>query len=117
MSAGIIWYRIRSVDQDGKSVVSGTRMIRISGNSERGFGLILYPNPVIRELSITIPANWQNKMLIYEIVNSDGKVLSRLQRTNSSQTEILNMQSIAPGSYYVLVKCGGMILSEKLNKL
>lgn len=117
MSAGMVWYRIRSVDQDGKTMVSGTRMIRISGNSDKAARLSLYPNPAIQALSITIPANWQNKLLTYEIVTIAGQVVNRVQRKNSSQTETLNIQSVAAGNYFVLVRCEGQVISEKLVKL
>lgn len=117
MSAGIIWYRIRSVDQDGRSMVSGARMIRISDNSDMNPGLILYPNPVKRELSISIPANWQDKILLYEIVTISGQVVNRFQRKSSSQTEVLDIQSLAAGHYSVLVRCEGKVISERLIKL
>ena len=117
MSAGMVWYRIRSVDQDGKTMVSGTRMIRISGNNDKAARLSLYPNPAIQALSITIPANWQNKVLTYEIVTIAGQVVNRVQRKNSSQTETLNIQSVAAGNYFVLVRCEGQVISEKLVKL
>ncbi|MBL0267396.1 MAG: T9SS type A sorting domain-containing protein [Chitinophagaceae bacterium] len=117
MSAGMVWYRIRSVDQDGKTMVSGTRMIRISGNNNKAARLSLYPNPAIQALSITIPANWQNKVLTYEIVTIAGQVVNRVQRKNSSQTETLNIQSVAAGNYFVLVRCEGQVISEKLVKL
>ena len=116
MNAGMVWYRIRSVDQDGKSMLSGTKMIRIAGSTDAGTGLTLYPNPVLQELRITIPASWQHKLLTYEIVNLRGQVLSRVQKNNSSQTEALNVQSLAAGNYFVLVKCEGQVISGKLVK-
>ena len=97
-------------------MLSGTKMIRIAGSTDAGTGLTLYPNPVLQELRITIPASWQHKLLTYEIVNLRGQVLSRVQKNNSSQTEALNVQSLAAGNYFVLVKCEGQVISGKLVK-
>jgi len=116
MNAGMVWYRIRSVDQDGKSMLSGTKMIRIAGSADAVSKLSLYPNPVLQELRITIPANWQNKLLTYEIVTVAGQVVNRVQKNSSSQTEALNVQSLAAGNYFVLVKCEGQVISGNLVK-
>lgn len=117
MSAGMVWYRIRSVDQDGKTRLSDTRMIRLTGSNDKSERLTLYPNPAIQVLSITIPANWQNKMLTYEIVSISGQVVNQLQRKSSSQTETLNLQTVASGNYFVLVRCEGQIIREKFVRL
>jgi len=117
LSAGMVWYRIRSVDQDGKSRVSDTRMIRLAGNNDKAAGLSLYPNPAIQVLNITVPAGWQNKTLTYEIVSYAGQVVNQGLRKSSSQTETLNVQTIASGSYFVLVKCEGQVIRDRFVKL
>jgi Secretion system C-terminal sorting domain len=116
MNAGMVWYRIRSVDQDGKSMLSATKMIRIAGSNDAASKLSLYPNPVVQELRITIPSSWQQKLLTYEIVTLAGQVVNRVQKNSSSQTETLNVQSLAAGNYFVLVKCEGQVISGKLVK-
>jgi len=62
----VIYYRLRSVDIDGKSQISETRIIRIGSKTDNAVTILTYPNPVSNELRITIPANWQNKKAVNE---------------------------------------------------
>lgn len=116
ISATVIWYRLRSVDMDETSELSATKMIRISTRQESGLSLTIYPNPVQQELRVTIPAVWQNKKLVYELIAVSGQVLNRTQTGNSGQTETFNVQSLAPGMYYVRVTCEGQMIQHKIIK-
>ncbi len=58
---GLIYYRLRTIDIVSKSELSHVRSIRIDHNNELQTGLSTYPNPVVSNLEITIPANWQGK--------------------------------------------------------
>lgn len=78
--------------------------------------LLTYPNPVINELQITIPANWQNKKVSYEIFNPNGQVANKTDRANSSQTETMNVNSLNSGLYIVKVTCEGQTAIQKIIK-
>ncbi len=116
LGATVIWYRLRSVDMDEKTELSATKMIRISTKNETALSLTVYPNPAKQDLRVTIPANWQNKKLVYEMIAISGQVVSRVQSASSSQTETLNVQSLAPGIYYVRVACEGQMIQQKIIK-
>ena len=116
VGATVIWYRLRSVDMDEKTELSATKMIRIGTKSEATISLTVYPNPVKQDLRVTIPASWQNKKLVYEMIAISGQVVNRTQLNSSSQTESLNVQSLAPGIYYVRVTCEGQMLQQKIVK-
>ena len=116
VGATVIWYRLRSVDMDEKTELSATKMIRIGTKNEATISLTVYPNPVKQDLRVTIPATWQNKKLVYEMIAISGQVVSRTQSNSSSQTETLNVQSLAPGIYYVRVACEGQMLQQKIVK-
>jgi len=73
LQSDIVYYRLRSVDNDGKSQYSETRLIRLSKQTGTLLSLITYPNPVANELRITIPANWQNKKVVYDLFSLNGK--------------------------------------------
>ena len=57
----VIYYRLRSVDIDGKTTYSAVRIIRLSKQTDNTVTILTYPNPAINELRITIPTKWQNK--------------------------------------------------------
>jgi len=113
--ANVIYYRLRSVDIDGKDQVSETRVIRTTkeGNT---ISIVSYPNPVSNELRITIPADWQNKKVAYELFNLSGQAVRRTESASSSQTENLNVSSLAPGFYMVKVSCEGQTAQQKIVK-
>ena len=114
--AGVIYYRLRSIDVDGKSELSETRIIRIGKQTEKNISIVTYPNPVSNEVRITIPANWQNKKVVYEIFNAAGKAIKRTETANSSQTETMNVSSFAPGFYIVRASFDGQTAQQKIVK-
>ncbi len=116
LQATVIYYRLRSVDIDGKNELSNIRVIRNGKGSENNISILTYPNPVTNDLRITIPANWQNKRAVYEIFNANGQVARRVETGNSSQTESINVSSLAPGFYIVKVSCNDEISQQRIVK-
>jgi len=112
----VIYYRLRSVDIDGKSQLSATRIIRIDSKESNSIAILTYPNPVNNELRITVPANWQNKKAVYELFNANGQIAKRTETANSSQTEVINVTSLTPGFYIVRVSCEGQVAQQKIVK-
>ncbi len=113
--SGLVYYRLKSVDIDGKATYSSVRIIRL-GEEKQGIALTTYPNPVNSELRVTIPANWQNKKVTYEVYNSMGQVSKKSETVSSSQTENLNVSALAPGFYIVRVTCESQIAQQKIVK-
>lgn len=114
--AAVIYYRLRSVDIDGKSELSETRIIRIGKQNENNITIVAYPNPVSNEVRITIPANWQNKQVSYELISANGQPVRKTVSANSSQTETINTSSLTPGFYFVRVMCEGQVAQQKIIK-
>jgi hypothetical protein len=115
IQSDIIYYRLRTVDNDGQTKYSETRIIRI-GKPGNDIKLMTYPNPVSSELRITIPAAWQNKRAVYEVIAANGQVAKRLDRANTSQTENINVSSLAPGFYIVKVSCDNQSVQQRIVK-
>jgi hypothetical protein len=111
---GVIYYRLRSVDIDGKSQLSPIRIIRIG--KEESVTVLTYPNPVANELRVTIPASWQGKKVSYEVIANNGRVTIRTESTSSSQTETINASSLTQGFYVVRVICNGEVATQKIVK-
>ncbi|MES1197937.1 MAG: T9SS type A sorting domain-containing protein [Chitinophagaceae bacterium] len=112
---GLVYYRLKSVDIDGQYTYSSVRIIRLD-EEKAGISIITYPNPVTNELRVTIPANWQNKKVTYEVYNSNGQVSKKSETANSSQTENVNVNTLAPGFYIVRVTCEGQTAQQKIIK-
>ncbi len=112
----VVYYRLRSVDADGKSQLSETRIIRIGNAGENTVSLLTYPNPVTHELRVTVPANWQNKQTVFELYNANGQIAKRKTTSGSNQTETVNVSDLAPGFYIVRVNCEGQTAQQKIIK-
>ncbi len=113
---GIVYYRLCTVDMDGKSQYSETRIIRISKQKENAISIVAFPNPVISEVRISIPGEWQSKKVTYEIFNANGQVAKKTETGSSSQTETVNMSTLSPGFYIVRVSCDGQTAQQKILK-
>lgn len=111
----VIYYRLRQVDADGKTEYSATRIIR-TGKQDATATILTYPNPVASELRITIPNNWQGKKVNYEVINVSGQTARRMVIGNSSQTETMDLNHLAPGFYLVKVSCNGEVAQQKIIK-
>jgi len=102
VNKGIIYYRLKMVDMDTKAKYSETRLVRI-GEAAKMVSIQAYPNPVINQLRITIPGNWQNKKVQYEIYSVSGQSIRKVNRNNASQTETMDVSQLTAGSYIIKV--------------
>jgi len=116
ITAPVIYYRLKSVDNDGKSQYSETRIIRLSKQTDNKVTIVTFPNPVTNEVRISIPNEWQNKKVIYEIINANGQVTQRTETISSSQTESINASNLSRGFYVVRVSCEGQTAQQKIVK-
>jgi hypothetical protein len=112
--ANVIYYRVRSVDIDGKSQLSETRVIRMT--SQSALTLQTYPNPVKSELYITVPQAWQNKQVQYELYGANGLVVVRKITIGNNPNESLQVGTQAPGFYILKATCGNQTAQQKIIK-
>jgi len=101
-NSGIIYYRLKMVDMDGRYKTSDVRIVRI-GKSADGVKILAYPNPVVNDVRITIPQNWQGKQVSYQLTNANGQVIKSYTVQYASQTEIINMEQSPAGMYIMRV--------------
>ncbi len=105
-SNGVLYYRLRSVDMDGKSKVSSVLVVRIGAAAANNVKIITYPNPVISELRITVPQNWQDKAVTYQLMNTNGQTIKMLSTGHAGQTTTMSMAQVPSGIYLMKVTCG-----------
>ena len=115
VNSSLIYYRLRSVDIDGKSQLSQVRVIRIGKQNEM-LKMVTYPNPVTSELRITLPSSWQGKEVIFEIFNQNGQKLKASKNGSASQTENISVNDLAKGFYLVKATCEGQTAQQKIIK-
>ena len=113
---GVIYYRLRSTDNDGKSQLSETRVIRIGKSAVSSISILTFPNPATSEVRITVPATWQNKRLTCEVIALNGQVVKKSEAANGGQTETVNIATLSPGMYIVRVSCEGQTAQQKIIK-
>jgi hypothetical protein len=116
IQASIIYYRLRTVDIDGRIEYSETRLIRNGKQADNMVAILTYPNPVRSELRVTIPAKWQGKEATYQILGSNGQVAKKIESASSNQTQTVDISTLPPGFYFVIVKCNGETAQQKIVK-
>jgi hypothetical protein len=108
-----LYYRVRSVDIDGRSKYSG--VLRIAGNSSYGNNLQVYPVPAKNDITV------QHRKLIGKariiVTSLDGRVLQTVFPTPNSSNTPVTIGSLAPGLYMLrLDDEGGYTESVKFLK-
>ena len=113
--SGLVYYRLKMVDIDGKFTYSPVRIIRL-GDDNNSLTLTAYPNPVTNELRITLPTAWQGKQVNISLYNTTGQRVSGLNIENSSQTETITTTSLQRGAYFLKANCGQDVVSRQIIK-
>jgi hypothetical protein len=108
------YYRLLMIDANGKYDYSAVRMIRII--KENNVSVSVFPNPVVNEVRVTVPENWQQKQVVYEIYNSNGQLMNRVQSQSAAQIQQINMSSYQNGAYTVKVSNGQESLVKQIIK-
>ncbi len=116
ITSTVVYYRLRSVDNDGKSQYSETRMLRLNKQSSNTISIVAFPNPVANELRVSIPNEWQNKKVVFEVLNANGQLTQRMETASSGQTQSINTSSLSSGFYLVRVSCEGQSAQQKIVK-
>jgi hypothetical protein len=112
---GIIYYRLRMVDTDGKTTYSAVRVVVLT-TAKDAVSISTFPNPVSSEVRIMVPANWQGKPVSYEITTITGQVVKNKLSNSSSQTETISVSDLSSGLYIVSVTCEGEKAHQKIVK-
>ncbi|MBS1581692.1 MAG: T9SS type A sorting domain-containing protein [Bacteroidetes bacterium] len=97
-------YRLRQVDLDGTSTLSEVRAVRFEDDA-----FSLYPNPARDELELA--GGWRGGEVI-RIFSGDGRLVRSLG-ANSDAVQQVSLHGLAPGSYYVQVSAGPVVLQRR----
>lgn len=115
VQSAAIFYRLRSVDIDGRNEYSQVRIIRPETGRET-MTLAAYPNPVVNELRVTLPPTWQGREVSFGIFDQKGVEVKKTRMANASQTESIGVNDLPRGFYIIRASCGEAFASQKIIK-
>jgi Secretion system C-terminal sorting domain len=102
---GVIYYRVKQLDKDGRFVYTEIRNIRLSGKS--GFSASVFPNPVKDVATLNVDLTTAADVLVY-ITDAAGKEVQKLTINGAvgGNTRRINMSNFAKGTYVMKVTTG-----------
>ena len=116
LSAAVIYYRIRTVDQDGKASYSNIVALRIGG-TVKGFNV--YPNPFVNDLRIELDAAKAGAVTV-RISNAAGQMVynrsSMVQKGNNVLVIASELSALQRGTYFIELISEDGKQSQKLIK-
>jgi hypothetical protein len=105
---GIMYYRIKQFDTDGKYTYSEVKIINRSAENN----VTIYPNPCTMTLSISMHNNLSNSLI--EVYSFEGrKVVSEQCQSNNYK---LNVDHLIKGTYFLKVSSKEKTFTTKFNK-
>jgi hypothetical protein len=107
---GINYYRLKTVDNDGKISYSEVRTVnfKLTGN------VTVYPNPVNDLLHITFSAASINKSATISVIAMDGKKIYEKNISKLSQTETLDVSKLANGCYIIRILTNAEVINKSV---
>ncbi len=112
LAAGVHYYRIRRVDKDGKTELSGVQSIKIAVS---GANVQIRPNPVTGTALVLAVSVQQNIKTTVQVMSVDGKVLLQQNVTFNTGNNLLNMDvtRVPSGVYMVQVQLKDGLVTKK----
>ncbi|MCC6761769.1 MAG: T9SS type A sorting domain-containing protein [Chitinophagaceae bacterium] len=95
--AGVLYYRLKQLDMDGAFVYSN---VVILANTLANTNLQAMPNPASHQVRFAIPAS--NQKLVFSVYDAAGKFVF----ATSSAQPVLDVRSLAAGTYFVTITDG-----------
>jgi len=111
--SGNLFYRIKSVDIDGRYKYSG--ILKLSGNNSYSNDLKIYPQPAANEVTVQHRRVTTNAKLM--ITSADGQVIKTIIPALGASHTPIDLTGMTSGVYFIRLDDGkGFIQSAKLIK-
>ncbi len=113
-NSGVIYFRIKQIDKDGKFVYTDIKNIRLS---TKGIFAGVYPNPIKQSTTLTFDLV-ENSRVIYSLTDAAGKTMEtyQVQGFKGSNIKTLNLGKYAAGAYTLKVQAGDDIITLPIVK-
>ena len=109
---GINYYRLRSVDIDGRFTYSAVAAVHYHEASLEQ--VTVYPNPVQYQFTIKVSGSSSAKMDV-KLMNVSGQVVLAKQNLIGS-TQTIDISNLSAGNYFLTVNYDGIISTAKIVK-
>jgi hypothetical protein len=114
-ASSVIYYRLKMIDKDGKYRYSAIRMVKTTESTEAA-RIVTYPNPVVNDLHISLPQNWQNKTVNCMLLNASGLIIKSLTIQQAGLTATIIMREVPAGMYFVKAISGKEMCTQTIVK-
>lgn len=94
---GKIYYRLQTVDRDGKTAYSGVVVATVKGNE---ISLSVYPNPATEKIFITQNATTANE--VFQVRNISGALVMQKTFAAGSMQNSIDISSLSRGTYFLV---------------
>ena len=113
-NSGVIYFRIKQIDKDGKFVYTDIKNIRLS---TKGIFAGVYPNPIKQNTTLTFDLV-ENSRVTYSITDVSGKTIEtyQVQGFKGSNIKTLNLGKYAAGAYTLKVQAGDDVITLPIVK-
>lgn len=115
VNGGIVYYRLKQVDKDGKYVFSKVVSVKITADQRSGSSEILN-NPVHNNFSVKFLSNFSTAWI--NVYDNSGKKLIQKNINSITKDQIININSemLKSGMYFIIVNAGGTAMITKVIK-
>lgn len=98
---GVNFYRLKQFDVDGQFKYS--EIIKVYWGDKNQNTLVIYPNPVLTNLSVEFNSN--EKILMIQVYDASGKIVINSRVANQNLTNI-PVSHLAKGMYWIVISDG-----------
>ena len=114
LTKGVIYFRIKQIDKDGKFVYTDIKNIRLS---VKGLIAGVYPNPIKQSTTLTFDLA-EDSRVIYSLTDAAGKTIEtyQVQGFKGSNIKSLNLGKYAAGAYTLKVQAGDDVITLPIVK-
>lgn len=111
---GVIYFRIKQIDKDGKFVYTDIKNLRLN---TKGILVGVYPNPIKQNTTLTFDLV-VNSRVTYSITDASGKMIEtyQVQGFKGSNIKTLSLGKYAAGAYILKVQAGDEITTLPIVK-
>ena len=112
-ATGLVYYRLKTVDIDGKTSVSEIRTVKFGKTAL----VTVYPNPAKNILNISLKGNMNGKSITISLIAMDGKIVKSVKRLSAQSTESMDLNNIANGKYQLQIATDTEVVNKVVEVL
>jgi hypothetical protein len=103
-NTGVIYFRIKQIDKDGKAVITEIKNVRLTG---KGLAIGVYPNPIKQVANVSFDLEKEADVIL-SVLDASGKqiITNQFQGFKGPNIKSLDMAKLASGSYLLKIQNG-----------